>query len=92
VDLVRALEDASLAVLVGAISHITGDASWLDRYDAEHEQMVWRHPRVHSYYNNDDGRVVTNAPWRLLDSWRMTREPAPDDDEFVAPGDGEVTR
>jgi 4-hydroxyacetophenone monooxygenase len=53
------------------------------RVDAEHEQMVWRHPRVHSYYNNDDGRVVTNAPWRLLDYWHMTREPAPDDFEFV---------
>ena len=45
--------------------------------------MVWRHPRVHSYYNNDDGRVVTNAPWRLLDYWQMTREPEPADFEFV---------
>jgi len=62
------------------------------RVDAEHEQMVWRHPRVHSYYNNDDGRVVTNAPWRLLDYWRMTREPAPDDYEFVAATELEVTR
>ncbi len=62
------------------------------RVDAEHEQMVWRHPRVHSYYNNDDGRVVTNAPWRLLDYWRMTREPAPDDFEFVPKTSVEVTR
>ena len=62
------------------------------RVDAEHEQMVWRHPRVHSYYNNDDGRVVTNAPWRLLDYWRMTREPAPDVYEFVAAAELEVTR
>ena len=37
--------------------------------------MVWRHPRVHSYYNNHDGRVTTNVPWRLIDYWRMTREP-----------------
>jgi len=49
------------------------------RVDAEMEQMVWRHPKVHSYCNNDDGRVVTNAPWRLLDYWRMTRRPDPDD-------------
>jgi len=49
------------------------------RVDAEMEQMVWRHPKVHSYYNNDDGRVVTNAPWRLLDYWRMTRRPDPAD-------------
>jgi len=53
------------------------------RVDAEMEHMVWRHPRVHSYYNNDDGRVVTNAPWRLLDYWRMTREPECDDYIFV---------
>jgi 4-hydroxyacetophenone monooxygenase len=53
------------------------------RVDAEHEQMVWRHPKVHSYYNNDDGRVVTNAPWRLIDYWHMTREPDPADFVFV---------
>ncbi len=47
--------------------------------DAEHEQLVWRHPRVHSYYNNASGRVTTNMPWKLLDYWRMTREPALDD-------------
>jgi 4-hydroxyacetophenone monooxygenase len=46
-----------------------------ERVDAEHEKMVWRHPRVHSYYNNDKGRVVTNAPWRLLDYWKMTKSP-----------------
>jgi 4-hydroxyacetophenone monooxygenase len=46
------------------------------RVDAENEEMVWRHPKVHSYYNNRYGRVTTNAPWRLLDYWRMTREPA----------------
>lgn len=45
------------------------------RVDAEHEQMVWRHPRVHSYYNNEDGLVITNAPWRLIDYWQMTKEP-----------------
>jgi 4-hydroxyacetophenone monooxygenase len=46
-----------------------------ERVDAEHEKMVWRHPRVHSYYNNDKGRVVTNAPWRLLDYWEMKKSP-----------------
>ncbi len=51
------------------------------RIDAEHEQLVWRHPRVHSYYNNSKGRVTTNVPWRLLDYWRMTR--APDRSDFI---------
>ena len=50
-----------------------------ERVDAEHEQLVWRHPRVHSYYNNRAGRVTTNMPWTLLDYWSMTREPALDD-------------
>ena len=49
------------------------------RVDAEHEHLVWRHPRVHSYYNNRAGRVTTNMPWTLLEYWRMTREPSLDD-------------
>ncbi len=46
-----------------------------ERVDAQHERMVWRHPRVHSYYNNARGRVVTNAPWKLIDYWKMTKAP-----------------
>jgi len=53
-----------------------------ERVDAQHERMVWRHPRVRSYYNNGSGRVITNVPWRLLDYWRMTR--APDLADFIA--------
>ncbi len=45
------------------------------RLDAEMEHMVWRHPKVHSYYNNARGRVITNVPWTMYDYWRMTREP-----------------
>jgi 4-hydroxyacetophenone monooxygenase len=45
------------------------------RVDAENEGLVWRHPKVRSYYNNPSGRVTTNAPWRLVDYWRMTRTP-----------------
>ena len=52
-----------------------------EKVDAEHEHLVWRHPRVHSYYNNDAGRVTTNMPWKLVDYWRMTREP--DLDDFI---------
>jgi 4-hydroxyacetophenone monooxygenase len=46
-----------------------------ERVDAEHELLVWRHPKVRSYYNNSRGRVTTNAPWRLVDYWRMTTRP-----------------
>ena len=52
-----------------------------ERVDAAHEGLVWRHPKVHSYYNNDRGRVTTNCPWTLLDYWRMTKRP--DLDDFV---------
>jgi 4-hydroxyacetophenone monooxygenase len=45
--------------------------------DAELDRMVWRHPGVSSYYNNADGQVVTNCPWRLVDYWAMTRQPDP---------------
>jgi len=45
------------------------------RLDAEMEQMVWRHPKVHSYYNNAKGRVITNMPWTMYDYWSMTRKP-----------------
>jgi 4-hydroxyacetophenone monooxygenase len=50
-----------------------------ERVDSEHEQLVWRHHRVHSYYNNSRGRVTTNMPWKLFDYWRMTHEPSLDD-------------
>jgi 4-hydroxyacetophenone monooxygenase len=45
------------------------------RVDTAHEGLVWRHPKVHSYYNNAAGRVTTNAPWKLIDYWRMTSAP-----------------
>jgi len=45
------------------------------RLDAELEKMVWRHPRVRSYYNNSAGRVITNVPWTMYDYWAMTRSP-----------------
>jgi len=37
--------------------------------------MVWSHPGLNSWYKNSKGRVTTTSPWRLLDSWRWTREP-----------------
>jgi 4-hydroxyacetophenone monooxygenase len=43
------------------------------RLDAELERMVWRHPRVRSYYNNSAGRVITNVPWTMYEYWKMTR-------------------
>jgi 4-hydroxyacetophenone monooxygenase len=49
------------------------------RVDAAHEQMIWTHRGMDTWYRNARGRVVTNTPWRLLDYWRMTRRPALED-------------
>ena len=54
-----------------------------ERLDAELEHMVWRHPKVHSYYNNSRGRVITNTPFTMYDYWDMTRAPDFDDYEIA---------
>ena len=46
-----------------------------ERLDAEMEHMVWRHPKVRSYYNNASGRVITNVPWTMYQYWDLTRNP-----------------
>ena len=42
--------------------------------DAEHENMVWTHPGMSTYYRNDRGRIVINSPYRNVDVFDMTRE------------------
>ncbi len=48
---------------------------YVRRVDAEHDQMIWSHPGMTTYYRNARGRVVTVMPWRLVDYWTMTRTP-----------------
>jgi 4-hydroxyacetophenone monooxygenase len=52
-----------------------------DRVDAAHEDMVWTHPGMSTYYRNSRGRVVVNSPWRNVDFWHLARDP--DLTEFV---------
>ncbi|MDH4144662.1 MAG: NAD(P)/FAD-dependent oxidoreductase [Acidimicrobiia bacterium] len=49
--------------------------------DAEHENMVWTHPGMSTYYRNPRGRIVINSPYRNVDFFEMTREV--DLDEYV---------
>ena len=49
--------------------------------DAEHENMVWTHPGMTTYYRNDRGRVVVNLPYRNVDLFERTRHA--DLSEFV---------
>jgi 4-hydroxyacetophenone monooxygenase len=43
--------------------------------DAEHEQLIWTHPGMTTYYRNKQGRVFSAMPWRFVDYWRMTHDP-----------------
>ena len=48
---------------------------YLERFDAEHEQLIWSHPGTNTYYRNKHGRVFTVMPWRFVDYWAMTHDP-----------------
>ncbi len=49
--------------------------------DDAHEQMVWTHPGMSSYYRNDDGRIVVNSPYRNVDFFEWTSSANLDDFE-----------
>ena len=61
------------------IAAIDVRADVLDAYvrkvDAEHEQMIWTHPGMTTYYRNSQGRVFSAMPWRFVDYWAMTHDP-----------------
>lgn len=42
------------------------------RVDAAHENMVWTHRGMSTYYRNAKGRVVVNNPFRIVDMWQWT--------------------
>lgn len=56
---------------------------YVARVDSAHQKMIWTHPGMDTWYRNSTGRIVTNSPWRLVDYWKMTRTPRPEDYELV---------
>jgi len=48
---------------------------YCQRVDDEHGQLVWTHTGMRNWYRNAQGRVFSPVPWRLVDYWRMTRNP-----------------
>jgi 4-hydroxyacetophenone monooxygenase len=42
--------------------------------DRTHEETVWTHPGMQTYYRNSRGRVVFVMPFLNVDYWNMTRE------------------
>lgn len=53
--------------------------------DAAHENMVWTHPGMQTYYRNDRGRIVVNYPHRNVDLFRQTRTAELADEFIVEP-------
>jgi 4-hydroxyacetophenone monooxygenase len=43
-----------------------------ERIDRAHENMVWTHKGMETYYRNARGRVVVNFPYRNVDLFEMT--------------------
>ncbi len=52
---------------------------YIEKVDATHENMVWTHPGMSTYYRNSRGRVVVNSPYRNVDFFEMTKEVDLDD-------------
>jgi 4-hydroxyacetophenone monooxygenase len=49
--------------------------AFVNTVDRAHDELIWTHPSVRTYYRNAQGRVVSVMPFRLVDYWQMTREP-----------------
>jgi 4-hydroxyacetophenone monooxygenase len=45
-----------------------------ERIDRAHENMVWTHQGMDTYYRNSRGRVVVNNPFRMVDFWSFTED------------------
>ncbi|WP_315830790.1 flavin-containing monooxygenase [Bradyrhizobium prioriisuperbiae] len=48
---------------------------YIETVDREHEQLIWTHPGMTTYYRNRQGRVFSAMPWRFVDYWAMTHDP-----------------
>jgi 4-hydroxyacetophenone monooxygenase len=71
---VMAVIRAMLSKDLGAVEIRQGEyEAYNGQVDAMHEQMLWTHPGVSTYYRNRAGRVVINSPWRNVDFYRMTQ-------------------
>lgn len=49
------------------------------KVDEGNRMMAWGAPQVTSWYKNEAGRVSQNWPFALVDYWRATLEPDPED-------------
>jgi 4-hydroxyacetophenone monooxygenase len=68
--LVEMIEHGLAAIDVRPEAH----DEYVRKVDAEHEQMIWTHPGMTTYYRNSQGRVFSAMPWRFVDYWQMTHD------------------
>jgi 4-hydroxyacetophenone monooxygenase len=68
--LVEMIEHGLAAIDVKPSAH----DDYVRKVDAEHEQMIWTHPGMTTYYRNSRGRVFSAMPWRFVDYWQMTHD------------------
>ena len=66
--------------VLSAFSHIA--AAWLAKRIGLIKTMVYTHPKVASYYKNAAGKVPTLYGFRIVDYWKWTNRPNPDDYEL----------
>lgn len=52
---------------------------WTDMVDRLHEDLVWTHPGLTTYYRTAQGRVRSPMPIRLVDYWEATHAADLDD-------------
>ncbi len=80
---VRYISDALIKMIEGGINRISVRREvhdkFVDMVDREHEQMIWTHPGMTTYYRNSRGRVHFVMPFRNVDYYTMTRHFDPDE-------------
>ncbi|MGH3678057.1 MAG: flavin-containing monooxygenase [Mycobacterium sp.] len=73
-------------VLSEEVGSATVRAEVCDDYNLRSQEqlktMVYSHPTVTSYYKNSSGDLPTLYAWRIVDYWKWTNRPNPDDYEL----------
>lgn len=54
-------------------------SAYNEQVQREHEDLIWTHPGMTTWYRNQSGRVTAPLPWRGVDYYEMTRKPNLDD-------------
>ena len=53
------------------------------KVDSINARTAWGTPSVNSWYKNSSGRVTSCLPFRIIDYWKMTKNPDPEDYLFI---------